>query len=90
MSLIGPISWNPTEAPYRVSWITRDNTPGLHGWSSKSEVFGTWLFARAAANRRTKNLKYVTIERAVNPETWSENGEWKELARRYPKQWITR
>jgi hypothetical protein len=73
--------WNPTEAPYRVTW-TRSAPPPTN-WNTRIETFATESEARAAFESPMRRGEYeVAIHLAINTETWARNGKWSPIDRR--------
>lgn len=69
--------WVPTEKPYRV--IISSAWRGVGNWNEKTEVFATLEEAKMRAARVKNPRLDVRIDVAINPETWRENGRWKNL-----------
>lgn len=67
-----PESWNPVTKPFRVTFFYSSNSPGLHGWYSKSEVFATLDEALlVAACLMRKGQMEVRVDVAKNRTTWN-------------------
>jgi hypothetical protein len=72
--------WNPVAEPFRVGATYRSTAAGLYGWrDGPVQTFATIEEARAAAAAipRDRTLRSISIQVAVNPETWQRNGRWR-------------
>lgn len=74
---------NPEAHPFRATVIYADDRPGMHGWSSRSQVFATLDEALlVAALLFPAGVKEVSVDVAKNRSTWTENGCWEAICRR--------
>ena len=74
---------HPTILPFRATIYYRDNSPGLHGWVSRSQVFATLDEAlTVAAMPMTAGAYRVDVDVAKNRETWTVNGYWERIGQR--------
>ena len=79
--------WIPTKEPFRVGSVYYSNAPGCYGWNyGKTFTFATIEEAEDKAKELTTPVQgrhsatfQVSIDEAINPETWRENGRWKGL-----------
>ncbi len=67
--------WNPLEKPFRVmiyppSW-------GYNVFNEKTETFATLAEAEARVAKVINPRFTWCIDRAVNPESWRQNGRWQ-------------
>ena len=78
--------WNPTETPYRVCWTSPAGYPV--NYKNRIQTFATEAEARAAVDGpMMRGETVVSIDLAINPETWTRNGRWQfiDKRRRAPK-----
>jgi hypothetical protein len=74
---------NPEAHPFRATLYFVDNGPGLHGWSSRSQVFATLDEALLVATCLMGRGCYrVDVDVAKNRSTWTTNGYWEAVGRR--------
>jgi len=69
------MAWSPVEKPFRV--IIYPPGGGYNVFNEKTETFATLQEAEARAARITNPRFTYTISRAMNPETWCQNGRWE-------------
>lgn len=80
-------AWSPVTHPFRVV-VTRGSTQrGCNGWASHVKgTFPTLEEAKNEAERpQGRGVLNVTVDEAINPETWTRNGRWQQRFKRGPK-----
>lgn len=77
----------PSAHPFRATLYFADAREGMHGWSSRSQVFATLDEALAVlVCRMGPGVMRVVIDVAKNRKTWLENGRWERIASRKRSQ----
>lgn len=76
--------WVPVDEPYRVSRTFQSSAPYDHGWRyARPNTYATYEEAYADfIGKQGRGFIKATIDIAINPETWLQNGKWKTLQSR--------
>ena len=76
--------WNPVEKPYRLMHYGPYRDSGA--WIARPTTFATKEEALAELAKPFKaGIISGTVTIAINPETWTKNGKWKQIASRKRK-----